>query len=54
MTKRKSEDEVVYESTRVRATDAGEFEVVGHVDDSTEEVVISTHSTIDEAIKAQP
>lgn len=53
MAKRKSEDEAVYESTRVRATVAGEFEVVGSIDGATE-VVISTHPTVDEAIKALP
>lgn len=47
--KRKAE----YLSTRVRATEDGQFEVVGTVDDETEEV-ISTHPTVDEAIAARP
>lgn len=54
MAKRKNEDEAVYVDSRVRATADGEFEVVGHVEGATKEVVLSTHSTVDEAIKAQP
>lgn len=50
-TKRKS-DEPVYESTRVKGLADGEFAVMGTIEGEATEVVVSTHPTVDEAIKA--
>lgn len=52
MTAKRKSEEPVYESSRVKGLADGQFAVMGTIEGEATEVVVSTHATVDLAIKA--